>query len=87
MGHLTILPACKPGLFTPSVDRGTTLPERRQISCTLKLPTKRAALSLTGKSSGSLPSIKHDNDALALMPSLLQGYTSTDTVPRFALMP
>ena len=74
------------GLLTPSVDRGATLPERSQSSCALKLPTKRAALSLTAESSGSLPSIKYGAEAFASMPSLLQGHASIDTVPLFVLV-
>ena len=61
-------------------DRGITPPERRQSSCALKRPMDELLPPLDVKRSNNLPSDDRYEETFALMPSLLQGYASIDTV-------
>ena len=69
-----------PGVFTPGRDQGATLPERRQCSCALKRQAGQVISEITrGKFKHHAERQEYD-ETFALVPSLLQGRTSIDTM-------
>jgi hypothetical protein len=62
-------------------DRGATLPERRQVSCALKMPVERLAYEITSKKVKHCAERRSQHETFAPVPSSLQGHTSIGTVP------